>query len=133
MSFLIHSANPQSRPVGVIVVIVFAQCPSVNTFKNIAKQSEKQCSPLARMWAWPSGSLMTPPHVLFKPIVVHNNISTFRNTKHQIKGIRRVQAWLAITPAFHIVTVTGGFMEALPLACILLTKLGLSMIHLASP
>ena len=37
--------------------------PSVPTFQNNTNFKRKQCSLLARLWVWPSGSLMT--HVLF--------------------------------------------------------------------
>ena len=58
---LIHSANPQSRPV-VITVFAHAVRPSIRPhFSNLAKQcNRKQWSLLARLWVWPSGSLMTP-------------------------------------------------------------------------
>ena len=59
-TFLIHSTNPQSRPV---VIIVFSHVrPYVHPhFSNIAKQNNRQqLSLLARLWIWPSGSLMTP-------------------------------------------------------------------------
>ena len=61
-ALLIHSADPQSRLV-VIIVFAYVVCPSPlfkikqNNFKR------KQCSLLARLRVWPSGSLMTP--VLF--------------------------------------------------------------------
>ena len=64
---MIHEAYPQSRPV---VIIVFANVvlscarlsvrPSVPTTQNKANFKRKQCSLLARLWVWPSGSLMTP-------------------------------------------------------------------------
>ena len=51
LALLIHSADPQSLPVGIIV---FAHVVRTN------KTKRKQCSLLARLWIWPSGSLMTP-------------------------------------------------------------------------
>ena len=58
---LIHSANPKSGPVGVIVFAHVVR-PYVRThFLNLEKQNNrKQCSLLAWLWVWPSGSLMTP-------------------------------------------------------------------------
>ena len=63
LSILIHSAYPQSR---MIVIIVFAHVVRtyVPTFQTLAKQNK--CSLLARLWVWPSGSLMTP--VLFPTV-----------------------------------------------------------------
>ena len=59
---LIHEADPQSRPV---VIIVFAHIvrTSVPTFQNKTNFKRKQSSLLANLWVYPSGSLMTP--VLF--------------------------------------------------------------------
>ena len=49
-SFLIHSANPQLRPV-LIIVFTHVVCPSVPTFQNLAKQHKlRQCSLQVRMW-----------------------------------------------------------------------------------
>ena len=58
---MIHSANPKSRPVGIIVFAPVV-CPSVRPhFSNLEKQNfRKQCSLMAWLWIWPSGSLMTP-------------------------------------------------------------------------
>ena len=55
---LIRSADPQSRPV---VIIIFAHVVRPH-FSNLAKQNRKKWSLLARLWVWPRGSLMT--HVL---------------------------------------------------------------------
>ena len=57
--FLFLEADPQSR---LVVSIVFAHVvrPSVPTFQNKTNVKRKQCLPLARLWVWPSGSLMTP-------------------------------------------------------------------------
>ena len=64
LSVLFSLIDPQSRPV---VIIVFSTCrPSVPTFQNKTDFKRKQCSLLARLWVWPSGSLMT--HVLY-PLV----------------------------------------------------------------
>ena len=67
-SILIHSANPKSRPVGIIVfahVVCSSLRPYVRPhFSNLEKQNNrKQWSLLEWLWVWPSGSLMTP--VLF--------------------------------------------------------------------
>ena len=61
---LIHSADPQSRP---IVIIVFAHVvrPFVPTFQNETNFKRKQWSLLARLWVWPSGSLKTPSLAFF--------------------------------------------------------------------
>ena len=63
MLILIHEADPQSRPVVIIVfahVVLSSVRPSVPTFQNKTNFKRKQCSLLARLWVWPSGSLMTP-------------------------------------------------------------------------
>ena len=61
---LIHSADPQSRPVVIIVIIKqYLYKTIIVIIKQIS--SEKQCSPLARLWVWPSGSLMTPTCLVF--------------------------------------------------------------------
>ena len=75
VEILIHEADPESRPV---VIIVFAHVvrsyvrqyvrPSVPTFQNKMNFKRKQCSLLARLWVWPSGSLITP--VLFNFIFI---------------------------------------------------------------
>ena len=62
--------DPRGRPV---VIIIFAHVvrsyvrpyirPSVPTFQNKTNFKRKQRSPLARLWVWRGGSLMTP--VLF--------------------------------------------------------------------
>ena len=55
---LIHSADSDN--------CVRKCCPSIRTFQNLGNQNKfqrKQCSLLARLWVWSSGSLMTP--VLF--------------------------------------------------------------------
>ena len=67
---LIHSADPKSRLVGIIV---FAHVVRPHLFSKSSKT--KQCSLLARMWVWPSGSLMTP--VLFH-IRIDNSFFMFR-------------------------------------------------------
>ena len=51
-NFLIHSANPKSRPVRIIV---FA-----HVFKSRKTKQQKTSSLLSWLWVWPSGSLMTP-------------------------------------------------------------------------
>ena len=58
IQLLIHSANPQSQPVVIIVVRPFVR-PYVHPhFSNLAKRNNrKQWSLLARVWVWPSGSL----------------------------------------------------------------------------
>ena len=58
---LIHSANPKSWPVGIIV-FAHVVYPSVRPhFSNLEKQNNRQqCSLLAWLWVWSSGSLMTP-------------------------------------------------------------------------
>ena len=61
-SLLIHSANPQSRPEGIIVFTHVVR-PSVPLFKTNQISSENNVLLLARLWVWSSGSLMTP--VLF--------------------------------------------------------------------
>ena len=48
----------------------------VPTFQNKTNFKRKQCSLLARLWAWPSGSLMTP--VLY--IWLHNIVAKKRIT-----------------------------------------------------
>ena len=50
--FLTHEADPQSRPVVHSYV-------SVPTFQNKTNFKQNQCSLLAKLWVWPSGSLMT--------------------------------------------------------------------------
>ena len=57
---MIHSANPKSRPVG-ITVFAHVVRPSVRPhFSNLEKQNNrKQCSLLAWLRVWLSGSLMT--------------------------------------------------------------------------
>ena len=72
---LIHEADPQSRPV-VIIVFVHVVRPSVPTFQNKTNVTRKQCSLLARLWVWPSGSLMTH-HVLFNTCVCNEFKSIF--------------------------------------------------------
>ena len=70
---LIHSANPKSRSVGIIV---FAHVrPSVRPhISNVENQNNrKQCSLLAWPWVWPIGSLMTPVLFLF----VFQNMTKF--------------------------------------------------------
>ena len=60
--FPIHSADPQSRPVVIIVLAVSSVLPSVPTFQKLSNKANfkrRQCSLLARLWVWPSGSLMT--------------------------------------------------------------------------
>ena len=58
---LIHSANPKSWPVGIIVFAHVVR-PSVRPhISNLEKHNNrKQFSLLAWLWVWPSGSLMTP-------------------------------------------------------------------------
>ena len=64
VDFLIHEANPQSRP-GVIVVFAHVARPSVRPsvrprgplFKTQQISSENN---VCYWWIWPSGSLMTP-------------------------------------------------------------------------
>ena len=63
---LIHEANPQSRPVVIIVLAYVVRSyvrqyvhPSVPTFQNQTNFKRKQCLLMARLWVWPSGSLMT--------------------------------------------------------------------------
>ena len=75
---LIHSANPQSRLVGIIV-FAYVVRPSVRPhFSNLAKQNNrKQCLLLAWLWVWPSGSLMTPVlSFIVLPLVLTSVIST---------------------------------------------------------
>ena len=86
--FLIHSANPKSRPVGTIV---FGHVrPSVRTyvrpnFSNLEKQNNrKQCSLLAWLWVLPSGSLMTP--VLWNPIFGEKNLNSGNEMCLRISG-----------------------------------------------
>ena len=60
--YLIHSADPQSRPV-VIIASAHVVHPSVRphfskSSKTNQNSSAKQCSLLARQWVWPGGSLM---------------------------------------------------------------------------
>ena len=57
--------DPLGRPtVTAVVIIVFAHVVGPHFSKSLSKQNKrKQCSLLARLWVWPSGSLMTP--VLF--------------------------------------------------------------------
>ena len=52
--FLIHSANPKSRPVAIVV---FAHV--VRPYPLFKSSKRKQSSLLAWLWVWPSGSLMT--------------------------------------------------------------------------
>ena len=62
---LIHSAAPQSRPVGIIVSHMF----HTHVRPHVSKWSEtKQRKQLVRLWIWPSGSLITPvfPCVIVK-------------------------------------------------------------------
>ena len=55
---MIHSANPKSRPVWIIV---FAHIVRPSHFSNLVKQNNrKRCSLLAWLWDWPSRSLMAP-------------------------------------------------------------------------
>ena len=63
---LIHSADPQPRPVVIIVskhVFRSYVRPSVPKFQNKTNFKRKQRSLLVRLCVWQSGSLMTP--VLF--------------------------------------------------------------------
>ena len=53
---LFHSANSQSRPVGIIV---FAHVVHPSPLIKSSKKQRKQCSLLEWLWVWPSGSLMT--------------------------------------------------------------------------
>ena len=61
---LIHKADPQSRPVVIIVFAHVVRSYFVRTsfpiFQNKTNFKQKQCSLLARLWVWPTGSLMTP-------------------------------------------------------------------------
>ena len=85
---LIHSANPKSRPVGIVV---FAHVVRTSPLSNLAKQNNrKQCSLLAWLWVWPSGSLMTP--VLFtnifgnrQQIVLKSNMSYHHNPQARLE------------------------------------------------
>ena len=60
---MIHEVDPQSR---LLVIIDFAHVvlsyvrPSVPTSQNKTNFQLKQWSLLARLWVWPSGSLMKP-------------------------------------------------------------------------
>ena len=62
---LIHEADPPTRQVVIIAHFVRSYVRqyvrmSMPTFQNKTNFQGKQCSLLARLWAWPSGSLMTP-------------------------------------------------------------------------
>ena len=60
---LIHSANPKSRPVGIIILahVVRPYVRPSSLFKSRKTQNNrKQCSLPGWLWVWPSGSLMTP-------------------------------------------------------------------------
>ena len=61
--FLIHEADPQSRPVVIIVSAIVVR-PSDPTFENKANFKRKQCLLLAILWVWPSGSFFFPSHFL---------------------------------------------------------------------
>ena len=58
---LIHQADPQLRPVVIIVsAYVVYPSPLFKIQQNKTNFKRKQCSILARLLVWPSGSLMTP-------------------------------------------------------------------------
>ena len=54
---LIHSADPQSRPVMIIVYTHVAR-PSIRSYFSKYSKTRKPYSLLARLWVWPSGSSM---------------------------------------------------------------------------
>ena len=88
-SLLIHSANPQSRPVGIIVFehVVHTYVRVRPHFSNLAKQNNrKQCSLLARLWVWPSGSLMTS--VLYLLLLLLSTDSAFFDDWLKIIGLQ---------------------------------------------
>ena len=77
--------DPLGRPtVTALVIIVFAHVvrpyvrPSVPTFQNKTNFKRKRCSLLARLWVWPSGSLMTP--LLYKYFCNKSKVCTLLTT-----------------------------------------------------
>ena len=101
---LIHEADPHSRPV---VIIVFAHIvrpsPLFKIYQNKTNFKRKQCSLLARLWVWPSGSLMTPVlsiiyvHAVSGSFVLRvygrllppNNVRIFAGNRNQNFGSER--------------------------------------------
>ena len=53
-----HSANPKSRPVGIIVFTHVVRPSSL--FKHRKTKQQKTRFATGGLWVWPSGSLMTP-------------------------------------------------------------------------
>ena len=87
---LIHSANPKSRPVGIIVLAHVVRTYVRPHFSNVARQNNrKQCSLLVWLWVWLSGSLMTPvlyfglaTKIIKEVLSVENNVKlTWENEK----------------------------------------------------
>ena len=70
-NFLIHSAKPQSRPIGIIVFahVVRTSVHPFPLFKSSKRKQRKQCSLLARLWVWPSGSLMKNGQFVFAAVL----------------------------------------------------------------
>ena len=74
LHILIHSADPQSRPVVITIfthVVRLSVCQSVPTFQNLAKQNNFQVRIViatGHTVVWPRGSLTTPVLFLLFPV-----------------------------------------------------------------